>query len=127
MLQEFLTRGKKKWADKPGSNFREGSSAELGICSRPVWGSAYGGKSAKRLPWKWWILRWIFAVDFFWSQNAKEKSAKKIRQKIRQPKTKKSAGARPPRNPPATHQNPPPNLPTNPPVKPPSARRVFGD
>ena len=60
MLQEFLRRGK-KWADKPGSNFREGSSAELGVCSRPVWVSAYGGKSAKRPPWKWWI----FAVDFF--------------------------------------------------------------
>ena len=27
-------------------------------------GSAYGGKSAKRPPWKWWILRWIFAVVF---------------------------------------------------------------
>ena len=35
MLQEFLRRGKKKWADKPGSNFRDGSSAELGVCSRP--------------------------------------------------------------------------------------------
>ena len=44
-----------------------------------------------------------FAVDFcggfFWSQNAKEKSAEKIRQKIRQPKTK---------NPPA--HDPPPKI-----------------
>ena len=41
-----------------------------------------------------------FAVDFcggfLWSQNTKEKSAEKIRRKIRQLKTKKSAGARPP-------------------------------
>ena len=76
MLQDFLRRGKKKWADRLGSNFREGSSAQLRICSRPVWGSAYGGKSAKRLPWKWWILRWIFAV-IFWSQNTKENPPKK--------------------------------------------------
>ena len=62
MLQEFLRRGKNKWAHKPDSNFREGSSAELRICSRPVWVSA-GGKSSKRPPWKWWIFRWIFAVD----------------------------------------------------------------
>ena len=66
-----------KWADKPDSNFREGSSAEIGICSRPVWVSVYGGKSSKRLPWQWWIFRWIFAVEFFWSQNAKEKSTGK--------------------------------------------------
>ena len=124
MLQEFLRRGKKKRADKPGSNFREGSSAELGICSRPVWGSAYGGKSAKRPPWKWWILRWIFAVDFLVA-----KYKRKIRQKNppENPpaENKKSAGARPPRNPPARPKNPPQNLPTNPPVKPPSTRRVF--
>ena len=63
MLQEFLRRDK-KWADKPDSNFREGSSAELGICSRLVWVLACGGKSSKRPPWKWWIFRWIFAVDF---------------------------------------------------------------
>ena len=97
MLQEFLRRGTKNWADKPGSNFREGSSAKLGICSRPVWGSAYGGKSAKRPPWKWWILRWIFAVDF-WSQNTKEKSAEKIRRKIRQPKTKIRPRTTPPKS-----------------------------
>ena len=77
MLQEFLRRGRKQWADKPGSNFREGSSAELGICSRPVWGSAYGGKSAKRPPWKWWILRWIFAVDFFGRKMQKKNPPKK--------------------------------------------------
>ena len=29
-----------------------------------------------------------FCGGFFWSQNAKEKSAEKIRRKIRQPKTK---------------------------------------
>ena len=55
MLQEFLRRGK-KWAHKPGSNFKEGSSAELGICSRPVWGSAYGVKTAMEVV--------DFAVDF---------------------------------------------------------------
>ena len=64
MLQEFLGRGK-KWADKPDSNLREGTSAELRICSRPVWVSAYCGKSSKRPLWKWWFLRWIFAVVFF--------------------------------------------------------------
>ena len=77
--------------------FQRSSSAELGICWRPVLGSAYGGNSAKRPPWKCWIcsgfLRWIF-----WSQKYKEKSAEKIRRKIR---NKKSASARPPRNPPA--------------------------
>ena len=36
MLQEFLRRDR-KWADKPDSDFREGSNAELGICSWPVW------------------------------------------------------------------------------------------
>ena len=80
MLQEFLRCGK-KWADKPDSNFREGTRAELGICS------AYGGISSKRSPWKWWI----FSVDFFgdfWSQNPPpKKSARKSnsqKQKIRQ-------------------------------------------
>ena len=37
----------KKWADKPDSNFREGISAELGVCSRPVWVSAYCGNLPK--------------------------------------------------------------------------------
>ena len=70
--------------------------SELGICSRPVWGSAYGGKSAKRPPWKWWILRWIFCGGFVWSQNAKEKSAEEIRRKVRQPKTKNPPAHDPP-------------------------------
>ena len=54
-----------------------------------------GGQSFKRPPWKLWILRWIFAVDF-WSQNTKEKSAKRIRRKIRQPKTKNPPAHDPP-------------------------------
>ena len=53
--------------DKPDSNFREGSSVELGVCSRPVWVSAYCGKSSKRPPWKWWI----FAVDFLVARSQK--------------------------------------------------------
>ena len=101
MLQEFLRRGKNRWADKPDSNVREGSSAELGICSRPAWGSAYCGK---KLPkdrhgsggFFGGFLRWIF-----WSQNAKEKSAEKNPPENPPAENKKSAGARPPRNPPA--------------------------
>ena len=78
MLKEYVRRGKKeKWADKPGSDFRKGSSAEIGVCSRPVWGSAYGGKSAKRPPWKSWILWWIFAVDFFGRKMQKKNPPKK--------------------------------------------------
>ena len=78
----------KEWADKPGSDFREGSSAQLGICSRPDWGSTYGGKYAKRPPWKWWILWWIFAVDFLVA-----KYKRKIRRKNQ------------PENPPAENKN----------------------
>ena len=65
------------------------------------------------------FLRWMF-----WSQNPKEKSAEKIRQKSAA-ENKKSTGARPPRNPPARPKNPAQNLPTNPPVKPPSTRPFF--
>ena len=69
----------KKRADKPDSNFREGSSAELGICSQLAWGSAYCGKSSKRPPWKWWIFRWIFWGRIFSRkiQNPPKKSAGK--------------------------------------------------
>ena len=84
MLQEFLRHGQTKGADNPDSNVREGSSAELGICSQPVWVSAYCGKSSKRPPWKWWIFRWIFAVEFLVT-----KYKRKIRRK------------NPPENPPA--------------------------
>ena len=96
MLQEFLRRGK-KWADKPDSNLREGTSTELGICSRPVWVSAYGGKSSKRSPWKWWIFRWIFAVDFLGRKIQKKNPPKKILPKNPPAENKKSAVARPPR------------------------------
>ena len=91
----------KKKEQKPDSNFRGGTSAELGVCSRPVWVSAYCGTSSKRPPWKWWILWWIFAV--FWSQNAKEKSSEKIRGKICQPKTENP----PAHDPPEIHQSGP--------------------
>ena len=50
---------------------------------------------AKRPPWKWWIFRWILRW-IFWSQNTKEKSAEKIRRKIRQPKTKNPPAHNPP-------------------------------
>ena len=81
MLQEFLRRGKKKkWADTPESNFREGFSAELGVCSRPVWVSAYSGPTVETLPkdrhgsggFCGGFLRWSF-----WSQNPKEEPAEK--------------------------------------------------
>ena len=65
-----------------------------------------------------------FCGGFFWSQNAKEKSAEKIRRKIRQPKTKIRRRMTT-RNLPARPKNPPQNLPTNPPVKTPSTRQVF--
>ena len=64
--------------------------------------------------WRW----------FFWSQNAKEKSAERIRRKIRQPKTK-NLPVHAPRKSASQAQNPPQKQPTNPPVKPPSTRRVF--
>ena len=91
MLQEFLRRGKKKWADKPDSNFREGTSAELGICSRPVWVSAYCGKSSKRA---------MEVVDFLDFCGGFDKMQNKISRK-KPPENppaenKKSAGARPP-------------------------------
>ena len=95
MLQEFLRRGKKKWANKPGSNFREGSSAELGFCSLPVWGSAYAGKSAKRPPWKWWSFWWIFAVDFLVAKCERNFRRKNLPENP-PAENKKSAGARPP-------------------------------
>ena len=55
-----------------------------------------------------------FAVDFFWSQNTKEKSAKKIRRKIRRLESKNPPGVNPPpetpsQSPPPPH-NPPPAL-----------------
>ena len=124
MLQEFLRRGK-KWADKPDSNVREGSIAELGICSRPAWGSAYCGKSSKRPPWKWWIFRFIFAVDFLVAKCKRKIRRKKSAGKSSSRKQKICRRTTPPRNPPARPINPPQNLPTNPPVKPPSTRRVF--
>ena len=95
MLQEFLRRGKKSGQTNLVPNFREGSSVELGFCSRPVWDSAYGRKSANRPPWKWWILRWIFAVDF-WSQNAKKNPPQKSAAKIRRKKTKNPPAHDPP-------------------------------
>ena len=84
----------KKWADKAGSNFREGSSSELGICSRPVWDSAYGGNLPRKTPWKCGgfcggFLRWIFLVA---------KSKRKIRRKICQPKTKNPPAHDPPKS-----------------------------
>ena len=124
MLQEVLKRGSEKWADKPDSNVREGSSAELGICSRPAWGSAYYGKSSKRPPRRWWIFRWILAVDFLVAKY-KRKIRRKNPPENPPAENQKSASPRPPQNPPGRPKNPPQNLPTNPPVKPPSTRRFF--
>ena len=54
-----------------------------------------------------------FAVDFFWSQNTKEKSAKKIRRKIRRLESKNTPGVNPPLETPS--QSPPPPM-TPPPL-----------
>ena len=107
----------KKWTDKPASTFREGTSAEPGFCSRPVWVSAYGGKSSKRSQWIFrWIFRWIFFCGgFFGRKMQKENPPKKIPAENPPAENKKSAGARPSRNPPDRPKNPPQNLPTNPP------------
>ena len=56
----------------------------LEFFSRPVWVSAYYGKSSQRAPWKSWICGGF--LQWFWSQNAKEKPAVKSasrKQKIR--------------------------------------------
>ena len=105
MLQEFLRCGK-KMSRKIIRNLREGASAELGICSRPVWVSAYCGTSSKRPPWKWWILRWIFAVDFLVTKCTKE-SPEKILGKICQPKTENPLAHDPPEIHQPERQNPP--------------------
>ena len=80
----------------------------------------YGGKSAKRPPWKWWILRWMFLVT-----KCKRKIRRKKPPENRQPKTKNP----PVHDPPEIRQPGPQsrrkNLPTNPHVKPPSKHRVF--
>ena len=116
----------RKWADKPDSNFREGSSAGLGVCSRPGRGFS--------LRWKIFQKAAIEIVDSsvdFCGGFLVAKHKRKIRRK-NPPENppadnKNSAGARPPRNPPARPKNLPQNLSTNPPVKPPSTRRVFFD
>ena len=100
MLQEFLRRGK-KWADKPDSNFRECTSAELGVCSRPAWVSAYCGKSSKRTPGKWVDSSVDFCGGFFWPQIAEKSAGKSASRK----QTKKSSGTRLPRKSPARPKN----------------------
>ena len=69
MLQDFLRS--EKWADKFDSNFREGTNAEIGICSRPVWVSAYGRKSST--PGNGGFLQWIFG------RKVQKKNLQKIR------------------------------------------------
>ena len=122
MPQEFLRRGKTR--QKPDSNFREGASAELGICLRPVWASAYCGKCSERPPWKWWFFRWIFAVGL--PGHKIQKIRRIISPENLPADNKRFAGARPPETT-SRPKNPVQNLPANPPVKPPSTRRVFFD
>ena len=69
MLQEFSRRGK-KWADKPGSNFREGSSAELEFAH----GRSGVQPTVENLP-EDRHGSGGFCGGFFWSQNTKEKPA----------------------------------------------------
>ena len=68
------------------------------------WCLKAGGFLKQELSTERWILRWIF-----WSQNAKEKSAKKIRRKIRRLESKNPPGVNPPLRSP--HRAPPPNTP----------------
>ena len=88
MLQEFLRRGKKMMGRQTWFQF-QGSSAELGVCSRP------GFSPRWKICQKTAMEAVDFAVDFrggfFWSQNAKE-----IRRNIRQPKTKNPPAHDPP-------------------------------
>ena len=71
-----LDVAQKKSGQKPESNVRKGTSAELGVCSLPVWVSAYWGRSSKGRHGSGGLfggfLQWIF-----WSQNAEEKPVKK--------------------------------------------------
>ena len=122
MLQEFLRCGKKR-ADKPDSNFREVSSAELGVCSWSVWVSAYGNLPKGRHGSGGFIggfLQWILVTKCKKKIPPRKSTGKSAsrKQKIRRRTT-------PPRNPPARPKNPLRNLPTNPPVKPPNTRPVF--
>ena len=90
MLQEFLRRGKngqKKKKKKNHSNFMEGSSAEFGICSRPVWLSAYGRTILQKAAME--VMDFSVGVcGGCFDTMYKGKSTEKIRRRIRQPKTK---------------------------------------
>ena len=92
MLQEFLRRGK-KWADKPDSNFREGTSAELGICSWPG-----GFRPAVEIFQKAALEVVDCCGGFCGAQNPKEKYAQQICREIRQPKTKIRQRTTPPKS-----------------------------
>ena len=105
MLQEFLRRGE-KMGRQTWLRFKEGSRAELGVCSLPVWVSAYGGQSSKRPSGGFFGERWLCLVT---TKKFAGKSASQ-KQKIRRGPTPK---------------NPPQNLPTNPPVKPESGTGCF--
>ena len=96
MLQEFLRRGQKIMGRQTWFQFQGGFQCWTWNLLTAGLGFSLRWKICQKTAMEVVDLRWIFAVDSFWSQNAKEKSAEKIRRKIRQPKTKNPPAHDPP-------------------------------